>query len=331
MDYRNLGETGLTVSRLIFGGARIGEQVDEATTRRIVHAAWDRGINSFYTADTYNAGAAEEILGKVIKERRQDLVLLVKAGYRVGSTGEEWTARTAGKIDHDALWRKGISPSSHGQSRKHLMQAVEASLSRLQTDYIDVYRIHFWDPLTPIEETLRTMDDLVRQGKVRYIGCSQTAAWQLYKALWVSDLRGLPRVESLQVRYNLLDRFAEKELLPACKAAGVGVLAFGSLAGDLLTGDYDVAAKPTELGYLQQYVDMYWKPEYLRRIAELSRLAAQWGRTPGELAQGWALARDDVTALLIGPHNPEALLRQVKAVEKPLTPEEWRAVDALAV
>jgi aryl-alcohol dehydrogenase-like predicted oxidoreductase len=327
VEYRNLGRTGLMVSRLIFGGAHIGELLDEAAATDLIHAAWDAGINTFYSADDYNRGAAEEILGKVIKPRRDDMVLITKVGYRIGQTGAEWLALHRRQIDHERLWRKGVGPNSRGLSRKHLVGALEGSLRRLQTDYIDVYKIHYWDYDTPIEETLQVLDDFVRQGKVRYIGCSQTAAWQLMRALWASDVKGLARFESIQLRYNLLERTAEKDSLPAAADTGVSVLVFGSLAGGILTGTADPVLKPDDRGNRQQYVDMYWTSENHERVARLRRLAEELGRDTGELAQAWTLAQPAVTSLLIGPDRAEELPSQVNAATRPLSRDEIAAVE----
>ncbi len=321
MEYRNFGSTGLKVSRLFFGGFHIGgPAVDRERAERLVNAAWDVGINTFYTSDEYNHGAAEEILGGILKPRRDDVVLIVKAGMRVGSaqlpqsSDERWAMQgVRGKIDHDSLWRRGISPNSRGLSRKYLMQAIDASLRRLQTDYIDVYVSHFWDPFTPVEETLSTMDALVRMGKVRYIGCSQTKAWQLYRSLWVSEVKRLPRYESVQAWLSILQRDHMTELVPAAKAAGVSFLAFASLGGGRLA-DYD-----------RDSVIPRGKPD-LELIAKLRAVAVQFDRDLGELGQAWALAQEGVTALQIGPSRPEHFAPQVRAVTNPLADEEAEAI-----
>jgi 1-deoxyxylulose-5-phosphate synthase len=227
MEYRRLGSSGLVVSRLIVGGQHFGgPEVDEGRARELVKAAWDVGVNTFYTADRYSDGNAERVLGASLKPRRDDMVLMVKTGYRVGSgdaplsiAERQATHGTSSEIDHQALWKLGVTPNSRGLSRKHILSGIEQSLRRLQTDYIDVYIAHFWDPRVPVEETLAAMDSLIKQGKVRYIGCSQT-------------------YESVQTRFNVLQRDALRDLVPAAQAAGVSVLSYGSLAGGVLA-DFD--------------------------------------------------------------------------------------------
>ena len=222
MEYVNLGRTGLKVSRLFFGGFAIGgPAIDRDQARRLVHTAWESGINTFYTSDSYNGGASEQILGDILKPRREDMVLIVKTGARVttpeapGSSDERWARQgVRGLVDYEALWSGGVSPTSFGLSWKYLMQAIEASLRRLGTDYIDVYVAHFWDPFTPIEETLETFDNLIRQGKVRYIGCSQTKAWQLYRSLWVSEVNHLARYESIQAWFSVIEPRAHEGSAP---------------------------------------------------------------------------------------------------------------------
>ena len=191
MDYVNLGRTGMEVSRICLGCLTFGGQADEKESLRIVDTAWDAGINFFDTANVYTDTLSETYLGKALKGRRDRAVIATKVR---GSMGP------------------GVNDA--GLSRKHIMDAVDASLMRLQTDYIDLYQVHSWDTDAPLEETLRALDDLVRQGKVRYIGCSNFSGWQLTKSLWISDLKGLARFETVQPRYNLLFRGIEEELLP---------------------------------------------------------------------------------------------------------------------
>jgi aryl-alcohol dehydrogenase-like predicted oxidoreductase len=336
MEYRNLGSTGLPVSRLIFGGAHLGEIIFEDKLEAIIHACWDAGINTFYAADDYNNGDAERLLGRTLKTRRDDMVIITKTGYRVGtkevpvSLGEYKATHGQGTIDHSRLWRKGVPPTSRGLNRKHLTKALEASLARLQTDYIDVYSTHFWDDTTPIEETLETLTGFVRQGKVRYLSCSQTQPWQLYRALWASDRLGARRYESVQIRYNILERTVGRQYSPAAKGAGVSLLAFNSLAGDLLTGEYRRdSARPTGRGYRQQYMDMYWNDATFDFLDQLGGLADAMGRPMGQLAQAWLLSQDAVTSLLIGPNEPQEVAPQAAALDRPLTGEELTAVSEL--
>jgi aryl-alcohol dehydrogenase-like predicted oxidoreductase len=337
VEYRNLGRTGLKVSRLFFGGSHIGEIIDQDQARRLIERAWDSGINTFYTADKYNNGAGQDIIGKVLKPRRDDAVLLIKTGYRVGtadfpvSDAERLaTHGERGTIDHNEMWQHSVTPNSRGLSRKHIMLSVEESLRRLGTDYIDVYVAHFWDKSTPVEETLSAMDDLIRQGKVRYIGCSQTEAWQLYKALWTSEVNHLPRYQSQQIRFNMIERANRRSQLDAAAAAGVSILAFSSLAGGLLSGEYDrTSVIPDGMGFRRFYTEMYWSERTFDLLDRLRPVAAEGGRSLGELAQAWALAQPPVTALQIGPNEPDEFEDQVKAADRPLIAAEADAIDAI--
>jgi aryl-alcohol dehydrogenase (NADP+) len=256
---------------------------------------------------------------------------MVKAGYRVGDlTAAEIAAPLGGPaIDHDADWRRGIPPTSRGLSRKHLLAAVDASLKRLGTDYIDLYQIHFWDDQTPIEETLDAMSDLVHSGRVRYVGCSQTKSWQLYRALWAAEVGRFQRFCSMQVRYNVFERQAMADRLEAAQAAGVAILAYSSLAGMLLSNQADLSDKPESLLSRQRYADMYWTPERIAVARELRGLGDRLGRSVAQLAQGWVLARPAVTAILIGPSTPPELAEEASVAEKPLTAEELAMVDAV--
>lgn len=334
MHYRKLGSTGLTISRLVFGGTHLGETLSEQQATDMVKAAWENGVNTYFTADVYADGAAEEALGRAVKTRRDDAVLIIKAGYRVGTPAaplfpsELNATHGDGTVDHAGLWSKGVTPTSRGLSRKHLTQALEASLRRLGTDYIDIYCPHFWDWETPIEETLDTLHGFVQQGKIRYLGASQIKPWQLYRALWAADKLGVSRYECVQTRLNLLERDAVTAYLPAAEAAGVSILAHESLAGNLLTGQFTRhSTRPTGLGSRQRYADMYWNEDTFRFLEGFRDIAREMGRTPGELAQGWVLAQRSVTALLIGPDTPDDLAPQVAAAAHPLTDEEGAVID----
>lgn len=336
MEYRKLGRTGLLVSRAFFGGTFIGEFESEKSTQLLVDAAWDRGINTFYSADTYYNGRAEELLGMAIRSRRNEVNLVIKAGMRVGtaeapSSSEEWkgTPRRVG-IDNARFMKKGIGPTSRGLTRKHLMQAVEASLKRLGTDYIDVYVAHFFDMSTPVEETLRAMDDLVRQGKVLYVGCSQTAAWQLYRALWASEVNKLVSYQSQQIHFNVFERDARREQLRAAEAAGVSVLAFNALAGELLAGAHarDGETRDT-MGFRRRYADMYWTDYNLDFTDEFIQLAVSFNRSPSALAYAWTLAQPAVTALNVGPRSAEGFDPVIQAIDSPLSVAEAESMSAL--
>jgi aryl-alcohol dehydrogenase-like predicted oxidoreductase len=336
MEYRKLGRTGLLVSRAFFVGTGIGEFESEQSTQKLVDAAWDRGINTFYSADTYYNGRAEALLGPAIRSRRSEVNLVIKAGMRVGTaeaptSSAEWkgTPRRVG-IDNAKFMKKGIGPTSRGLTRKHLMAAAEASLKRLGTDYIDVYVAHFYDPSTPIEETLQAMDDLVRQGKVLYVGCSQTAAWQLYRALWASEVNKLVSYQSQQIHFNFFERDSRKEQLRAAEAAGVSVLAFNSLAGELLAGLQSRQGETRDsMGFRRVYADMYWTDYNLDFTDEFIKLAGSFGRSPSALAYAWTLAQPAVTALNVGPRSAEGFDPVVQAIDSPMSSSESEAIASL--
>lgn len=332
VHYSNLGRTGLKVSQLILGAARFGELTGGNTADAIVGAALDAGITTFDTADIYNGGRSEEELGRALKKRREAVVLCTKVGMRVGDTEVDHAAAfRPGGLDHAARWRHGISPNDQGLSRVHLLAAIDASLGRLGTDYIDVYQVHKWDDDTPIEETLSALDDLVRFGKVRYIGCSAFAAWQLYRALWTSDIRQFERFACIQAGYNVLSRDHDRELFPACVAESVSVLAFQVLAGGMLSGRYERDAEPastSRLGSRQVYRARYWAPAVFDAVDRLKAVAEQSGRSMAQLAIGFALAQPAVTAVLFGVSAPEQVAAVVDVVDRPLDVDEVEAVAA---
>ena len=219
MEYRKFGRTGLKVSAVSLGTMAFGRWIDEAASATILDLALNNGINLVDTANVYGEGESERILGRLLKERRQDIVLATKVHGRVG---------------------QGVNDG--GQSRYHIFKAVEDSLRRLQTDYLDLYQVHRFDPNTPLEETLRALDDLVRQGKVRYIGASNFAAWQLAKAHGISALHGLERFESLQPEYSLISREIEQEIVPFVQSEQVAVIVYSPLGRGILSGKYRGAA-----------------------------------------------------------------------------------------
>ncbi|MWA06996.1 aldo/keto reductase [Actinomadura sp. LD22] len=301
MRYTRLGASGLTISSLVLGTASFGDTVDPEAAMRVVKAALDAGVTTFDTADVYAGTRAEEILGAALPPSRRDqLVLCSKVGLRPGDADAEHAAVAAGHADHAERWSRGIAPTDAGLSRKHVIAAVEDSLSRLRTDYLDLYQVHRFDPAVPLEETLRALDDLVRAGKVRYIGCSAFAAWQLYRALWLSERERLARFDSVQVRYNLVDRGAEAELLPAAAAAGVGVLAFQVFAGGVLTGGSARSSRPA-------VARRYGTGAVAGRGERLAAVAQGAGVRPAQACMAWALSRPGVTAVIAGASSPEQL------------------------
>ena len=287
-----------------------GGYVDQASAIKVMDACVDHGINFIDTADMYGSGASETVIGAGLKGKRHQWVIATKFFAPMGQ-----------------------GPNDRGASRKHILDAVEASLRRLQTDHLDLYQIHYWDPETPVEETLRTLDDLVRQGKVRYIGCSNFAGWQLVKSLWASDRNGFVRFESVQPHYNLLNREIEKDLLPACADQQVGVIPYQILMGGLLTGRYK-KGQPAPPGSRLAAWGQYMEQMHTDKVAAVSQrlvdLGRQSERTAAELLLGWGLANPVVTSLIIGASKPEQVAENTRAVEKPLTPAEAEAVTKAA-
>ena len=298
MKYRTLGRTGLKVSRICLGTNMFGAAyVVDARAISVVHEARDVGINFIDTADVYNGGMSEHVVGKAVKSRRHDFVVATK-GFP--PTGE------------------GVN--ERGLSRKHLIDAVDASLRRLDTDYIDLYQVHFWDPETPLEETLRTLDDMVRQGKIRYIGCSNFAGWQLCKALWVSDKLGLERFESAQPEYNFGTRGIEQELLPLCEDQQVSVVPYQALMGGVLAGMYDRHSAPPEDSHMAsrhavRAMSTYWNDVNFDRAEQLKSLSRELGCEPAQLALAWVLSRPAVASVIVGASRPEQVVKNGAAVD----------------
>ena len=311
MQYRKMGRTGLKVSAICLGTMTYGNQINEAEAIGLIHNAFASGINFFDTADSYAEGRSEEIVGKAIRDKRQQVVLATKVASKVGP-----------------------GPNDAGLSRKHILQGVEESLRRLQTDYIDLYYAHVPDYDTPIEETLRAFQDLVSQGKVRYIACSNVLAWQLCKALWVSDRNHLSRFECIQSPYNLITRDIEYELLPLCTSEGVGVTAYNPLAAGLLTGKHD-PSKPTAPGRFTierlgpVYYERYWSATNFEAVAKLKQIAESHGQSLAPFSLAWILNNPTITSVIIGASSIKQLEENLGAVEVKLTPEELSACDGV--
>lgn len=307
MEHVRFGRTGLKVSRLCLGTMTFGFQCDEEQSFAILSAADEAGITFLDTADMYpmggpphTIGSTEEIIGKWMRGRRDDFILATKCFFPTGN-----------------------KPWDMGNSRKNVMRAVEASLRRLDTDYIDLYQIHSWDDNTPIDETLAVMDDLVRCGKVRYVGCSNTLAYQLARSIGRSEVLGVCRFESVQPRYNLLFREAERELFPLCAQENVAVIPYNPLAGGFLTGKHR-PGPPTEgtrftLGWGgTRYQERYWNDRMFRAVDELRNIAHEAEVSLTQLAVSWVLANDVITSPIIGASRPEQLRDVVSAVTNPL-------------
>ncbi len=311
MKYRKLGRTGLMVSEICLGTMTFGNQVGEAESIKLVDWSLDAGINFIDTADQYVDGRTEEIVGKALKKTRHQVVLATKVGS----------------------WQSGPGINDIGCSRRHIMREVEDSLRRLQTDYIDIYYAHRWDTATPIDETLRAFDDLVHQGKVRYLGCSNYLVWQLCKSLWVSDVLNLARFDCTQPPYNLLTRGIEDELLTLCSNEGVGVCVYNPLAAGLLTGKHDPGKPPpedTRFGNVLQgkmYSQRYWLPDNFEAVARLKEVSGQHGRKMAQFALAWVLNNDRITSVISGATSIQQLEENVGAAEVKLTAEELAVCD----
>jgi aryl-alcohol dehydrogenase-like predicted oxidoreductase len=310
VNYRTLGKSGLEVSVVGLGCNNFGMRIDLDTTRKVVDKAIDLGITLFDTADIYgNMGGSETMLGQVLGDRRKDIVLATKFS---GPMFAGVTRRNA--------------------SRRYIMSAVEASLRRLRTDWIDLYQQHFPDPLTPMEETLRALDDLVRQGKVRYIGCSNLPAWQIVEAEWIAQDRGLHRFVSAQDEYSLIARHHEVEKLPAIDAYGMGLLPYFPLASGLLSGKYrrGTAAPPdSRFAGIQRLADRYSTDANWKLVEHLEAFCASRQHSLLELAFSWLLARPVVSSVIAGATKPEQVEANVKATGWKLTPEDLAEIDRL--
>ena len=308
MRHTRLGRTGLSVSRLCLGTMTFGLQCDEAASRAILDRAAAGGITFLDTADVYpvgggleTVGRTEEIVGRWLEGRRHDFVLATKC---VGAM----SAR----------------PWDRGASRKHILDAIDGSLRRLRTDYVDLYQLHHFDTQTPIDESLRALDDVVRAGKARYVGCSNFHAYQVARALGRSETLNLTRFDSIQPRYNLLFRQIERELLPLCREEGIGVVPYNPLAGGFLSGKHRRDAGPTAgtrftLGNAaERYQDRYWHEREFETVEALRPLAAEAGMPLARLAVAWMLAEPAITSPIVGASRPEQLDDVLPATEKPL-------------
>lgn len=342
MEYRKMGRTGLKVSSFCLGTMMFGRQVEENLSIRIIQTALDAGVNFIDTADMYVNGVTEKIVGKALKGKRDQIVLASKGGH-VRKLGERWGARKdSGPIDlarpkpfHAWPDHEDVGPNDMGLSRKHLMQALEGSLKRLNTDYLDIYYAHMPDYDTPLDETLRAMDDMVTQGKVRYLACSNFRAFQLSKALWLSDKYNLARWDCIQPPYNLLTRDIEYELLPLCAEEGVGVCVFSPLAAGFLSGKYDKVAGPIEgtrfslahLGY--RYNQPYWDDSNFAAVEQLKKIAEEHGKVLSHFALAWVLSNQAITAIVCGATSIEQLNENMAATEIKLSQEELDACDEI--
>jgi aryl-alcohol dehydrogenase-like predicted oxidoreductase len=316
MEYRNLGKSDLKPSVISIGGDTFGRDIDEPTSLAVIDHALGAGINYIDTADVYGRGGgkSEEIIGKAVKGRRSSVMIATKFGVAVGEGSQQFASR-------DGLG-----------SRSYIMKAAEASLRRLNTDYIDLYQFHQTDPATPIEETLRAMDDLVKQGKVRFIGCSNLPGWELAEAMAASKSLGVKSFVSDQPRYNLLDRHCEEEVVPCCQYYGLGVIPWYPLAGGFLTGKYRRGAQipsGTRFGsnppmYLWLLTDSNFDV-----LEKLERFASDRGHTVAELAIAWLVAHPFVSTVIAGVTRPQQVDGNIAAAAWTLSDDEVKQVDAL--
>jgi len=311
VEQRRLGRSGLLVSVVGLGCNNFGGRIDFEATKKVVHKALDLGITFFDEADTYGdpRGNSETFLGQILGDRRKDIVLATKF---------------ARPMDPDGRLQ--------GASRRYIMAEVEASLRRLKTDWIDLYQQHQPDPLTPIEETLRALDDLVRQGKVRYIGCSTLPAWQVVEARWTSKHLGLNHFISCQEEYSLLARDLDRDMMPMLEAYGLGLIPFRPLADGLLTGKYRRGAPPpagTRLGTMARAAERNLTEENWAIVDRLTGFAAERGHTLLELAFSWLARRPAVASVIAGATRPEQVEENVRAVGWVLTETETREIDRL--
>lgn len=311
MQERNIGTSGLRVSEVGLGCNNIGRLLALEPSRALVHKALDLGVTLFDCADVYGSrGGCETLLGEILGTSRKDIVLITKFGKRMDDAGRKM-----------------------GGSRRYVIEACEASLRRLKTDWIDLYMMHDPDPLTPIEETLRALDDLVRQGKVRYTGASHFTAWRNVEAHWTAKSHGLHHFIASEDEYSALHRSAETELIPAARACGMGMLPYYPLASGMLTGKYSAKGEVPQGSRMQRaerdYMGQFFTDANWARLEKLTAFAQERGRTILELAVSWLLADRVVGSVIAGATKPEQIEANVKAAAWVMTPEERSAIDAL--
>lgn len=307
MQYRQLGRTGVKVSSVCLGTMTFGAEASEAEAARIFERSLEAGVNFVDTADVYNAGRTEEIVGRLIQGRRDELVLVSKV-----------------------FGRSFAEPNPGGSSRRHIVRAVEASLKRLGTDRLDVYLLHQFDENVPLEETLRALDDLVRRGLVLYVGASNFAAWQYMKALGISERAGLERFSVIQPMYNFVKRQAEVEILPLARSEGLGVMAFSPLGAGLLSGKYLGASASGRLVDNDRYHRRYGQPSYAETAERFVAYARRLGVDPVTLAVAWCSSHPAVTAAIVGARSVEQLEPSLAAAEFEMSEAMRAEITALS-
>lgn len=312
MKYRTLGKSGLLVSELCLGTMLFGSSTNEEESIRMVHRFLDDGGNFIDTADIYTEGASERIVGKAIHGRRSEVVVATKSGIATGPL-----------------------PNDRGNSRKHIIEAVDSSLRRLNTDYIDLFQLHVWDHLTPIEEALRTLDDLVSSGKIRYVGCCNLFAWQLMKTLAASDAKDYVRFISIQQQYSLVSRDMDRELMALCLEEKIGAIAWGPLGGGLLTGKYDSLEKPEfgrfSLGLTGEFdYQNKFTPKNFEIVQAVKEIANETGKTSSQVALNWLLGKEGITSPIIGASSLAQFEDNIGSVGWSLTAEQWKHLDRVS-
>lgn len=309
MEYRRLGHTGFRVSALGLGCNSFGGRADPVAARAILDRALDAGVTLVDTADSYADQESERIVGEALVGRRDKVILSTKGGSRVGD-----------------------GPNDHGATRHHLVTALEHSLRRLRTDYIDLYTVHYADPETKDEETLAALDDLIRAGKVRYVCASNHAAWQVCRALWTAERRGTVAFQAVQASYSLVDRTAELELQPLCLDQGLGLIAFWPLGGGLLTGKYAPGEDPPSgsRALTQPIFQRSFTDDRLMLARELQRIAEERGETPNALALAWVLRRPGVSSVLVGATRAEQLDENLRGLSAQVDDELLKRLDELS-
>ena len=296
MENRLIGNTSLAVSPLSLGTMTFGAQVDEPTARSMVDLCLEHGVNFIDTANVYNAGVTESILGRILAGRRDQVVLASKVGIKAGE-----------------------APDEQGLSRAAIIKGIDGSLKRLQTDYVDLYYLHQPDYKVPLEESLGVMDELVRAGKVRFVAASNYASWQVAGMLWMAEKHHWQPVVAVQPMYNLLARRVEQELLPFCRQYGLAVIPYNPLAGGLLTGKHvpEAPIAGTRFDRLAFYRDRYWHPENFAAVTRLSELAKSLGTTLPRLALRWVLQQPSVTSVILGASKLEHLRENLCVLDDP--------------
>jgi len=309
MEYRLLGNSGVRVSVIGLGTNRFGSPaLPQDQVNRIIDAAADLGVNFIDTADSYSDGRSEEMLGQALKDKGSRFIVATKFYFATGD-----------------------GPNDSGTSRYHMINALEASLQRLQSDHVDLYYIHRWDENTPIAETLRALDDMVRMGKVRYVGCSAFASWQVAHANLLAEVRGWSPAVVIQSAYNMLEREVEREVLPYCRAHKVGFIPYYPLAGGFLTGKYKKGepAPPGSRGESSRQVRQFMAEPFYSKIEKLAVWARERSRGLNELAEAWLLAQPQVCSVISGVTRLEHVLSNVKAADWALTAEEIQEIDGI--